>query len=289
MTRNRSNSNHNIAMKGSLFSFPPVKLLLVYVLVLCAIGIQQQTARIVAATTPTALSFSTIEKEVDNYFEELSITEFARSYLLPPLSASSPLLDSTNNSHPDVENLFRRVLSQQGMNTEPALPTYDEVEIDTKRSGIGSQFLNNHLSQVGVFDGSTGGTTITTAASSTSNNRPRNQGVRGKNGGFQQAMAAPQLYKDQIDANMYGAIPQAFYNGGRTGTGGTDDDFFTTDDHSPNSGTSGGGGTIGKMKKGGGVDFDWYEYNSKGYDDDSVYDYGLKHKRIKKDKRYKGK
>ena len=289
MTRNRSNSNHNIAMKGSLFSFPLAKLLVVYVVVLCAIGIQQQTARMVAATTPTALSFSTIEKEVDNYFEELSITEFARSYLLPPLSSSSLLLDSTSNSHPDVENLFRRVLSQQGMNTEPALPTYDEVEIDTKRSGIGSQFLNNHLSQVGVFDGSTGGTTITTAASSTSNNRPRNQGVRGKNGGFQQAIAAPQLYKDQIDANMYGAIPQAFYNGGRTNTGDTDDDFFTNDDHSPNSGTGGGGGTIGKMKKGGGVDFDWYEYNSKGYDDDSVYDYGLKHKRIKKDKRYKGK
>ena len=103
-------------------------------------------------------------------------------------------------------------------------------------------------------------------------------------------MAAPQLYKDQIDANMYGAIPQAFYNGGRTNTGGiiaTDDDFFTND--SPTSGKGGGGGTIGKMKKGGGVDFDWYEYNSKGYDDDSVYDYGLKHKRIKKDKRYKGK
>ena len=67
MTRNRSNSNH-IAMKGSLFSFPPVKLLVVYVVVLCAIGIQQQTARIVAATTPAALSFSTIEKEVDNYY-----------------------------------------------------------------------------------------------------------------------------------------------------------------------------------------------------------------------------
>jgi len=192
MTRNRSNSNHNIAMKGSLFSFPPVKLLAVYVAVLCAIGIQQQTARIVAATTPTALSFSTIEKEVDNYFEELSITEFARSYLLPPLSSSSSsLLDSTSNSHPAVEDLFRRVLSEQGMHTEPALPTYDEVEIDTKRSGIGSQFLNNHLSQAGVLDGSTGGTTITTAASSTINNRPRNQGVRGKNGGFRQAIASP--------------------------------------------------------------------------------------------------
>ena len=114
----------------------------------------------------------------------------------------------------------------------------------------GSSFLNNHLQSAGVFGGD--------GASGRSRGGVRGSGgVSGNVGGLAEA---PLLYSDQVDTSAHGSIPRSNY---------PDPD-----------GKIGKIGKSGKSFKG---DIGGY------YKKEENMDYGLKHKKFKREKRYKGK
>ena len=199
------------------------------------------------------------QDEVESFFEDAAGATAATAAAGSSSSSlpSSPIISSSNEA---VEELFRRILRTD------TLPTFDKAE---GRRNLGSDFLNNALQDAGALD--YGPSTSNSGGNGNGNGNggggigSRN-GIRG--GGGKGGLAqAPLLYSEQVDAKVFGAIPQSLYRG----------DIEDTPIEDAKR----------KNMKGSKVDFNWYEANE--YSDDSINNNGKKHKRFKKDKRYKGK
>ena len=193
------------------------------------------------------------QDEVESFFEDAGAAGSSSSSLLP----SSSKISSSNEA---VEELFRRILRTD------TLPTFDKAE---GRRNLGSDFLNNALQDAGALDY---GLSNSNSGGNGNGNGNGGGGIGSRNGirggGGKGGLAqAPLLYSEQVDAKVFGAIPQSFYHG----------DIEDTPIEDAKR----------KNMKGSKVDFNWYEANE--YSDDSINNNGKKHKRFKKDKRYKGK
>ena len=161
-----------------------------------------------------------------------------------------------------LKNYFRRILRTD------TLPTFDKAEVAGRRN-LGSDFLNNALQDAGALDY---GPSNSNSGGNGNGNGNGGGGIGSRNGirggGGKGGLAqAPLLYSEQVDAKVFGAIPQSFYHG----------DIEDTPIEDAKR----------KNMKGSKVDFNWYEANE--YSDDSINNNGKKHKRFKRDKRYKGK
>jgi hypothetical protein len=194
------------------------------------------------------------QDEVESFFEDAAAAATAAG----PSSSSLPSSPKISSSNEAVEEFFRRILRTD------TLPTFAEAEAEG-RSSMGSEFLNNALQAAGALDYGPSNSNSGEYGNGNGGIGSRN-GIRGS-GGKGGLAQAPLLYSEQVDAKVYGAIPQSFYHG----------DIEETPIEDAKR----------KNMKGSKVEFNWYEANE--YGDDSIYDNGLKHKRFKKDKRYKGK
>ena len=200
------------------------------------------------------------QDEVESFFEDAAGAAGAAA-----AGPSSSSLPSSPKSNEAVEELFRRILRILRTDT---LPTFDKAEVEGRRN-LGSDFLNNALQDAGALDY---GPSNSNSGGNGNGNGNGGGGIGSRNGirggGGKGGLAqAPLLYSEQVDAKVFGAIPQSFYHG----------DIEDTPIEDAKR----------KNMKGSKVDFNWYEANE--YSDDSINNNGKKHKRFKKDKRYKGK
>ena len=127
-----------------------------------------------------------IENEVESLFDDVS---FFSSFGASP-SAKKKLTD-------EVEDLFHRILHPES--TDRKLQQSPQQTKSTSTSGRATSFLNSHLEEAGVFGG---------------NGSARNGGVRGSGGasGNVPGLAEPPLlYKDQLNLEETGPIPNAKY------------------------------------------------------------------------------
>ena len=200
------------------------------------------------------------QDEVESFFEDAVGAAGAATGSLS--SSSLPSSSKISSSNEAVEELFRRILRTD------TLPTFDKAEVEGRRN-LGSDFLNNALQDAGALDY---GPSNSNSGGNGNGNGNGGGGIGSRNGirggGGKGGLAqAPLLYSEQVDAKVFGAIPQSFYHG----------DIEDTPIEDAKR----------KNMKGSKVDFNWYEANE--YSDDSINNNGKKHKRFKKDKRYKGK
>ena len=203
------------------------------------------------------------QDEVESFFEDAAGATAAAA---GSSSSSLPLSPKISSSNEAVEELFRRILRTD------TFPTFDKAEVEGRRN-LGSDFLNNALQDAGALD--YGPSNSNSGGSGSGNGNGNGNGGGGigsrngiRGGGGKGGLAqAPLLYSEQVDAKVFGAIPQSFYHG----------DIEDTPIEDAKR----------KNMKGSKVDFNWYEANE--YSDDSINNNGKKHKRFKRDKRYKGK
>jgi hypothetical protein len=144
------------------------------------------------------------QDEVESFFEDA-----ARASAGAAGSSSSSLLPSSQknrSSNEAVEELFRRILRTD------RLPTFDKAE---GRRNLGSDFLNNALQDAGALEY---GPSNSNSGGNGNGNGNGGGGIGSRNGirggvGKGGLAQAPLLYSEQVDAKVFGAIPQSFYHG----------------------------------------------------------------------------